>query len=105
MHKLLYIPLVTYLMAFIGVSQIPKLPLFRRGDYSYGIYLYGFPIQQAIAVSFLPYHLSAGIFFILSVAVLLPVAMLSWHCVEKPMLRLRKNFSFTAHKGDAESLI
>jgi len=41
-------PALVYITAFLGVSRLPKLPLFSRGDYSYGIYLYGFPVQQAV---------------------------------------------------------
>ena len=99
--SLLYSPVVVYIMAFIGVSDLPKLPLFSRGDYSYGMYLYGFPIQQAIVASALPHIVPLWIFMPLSMVITIAVAMLSWHYVEKPVLRLRRNFSFTARKGDA----
>jgi peptidoglycan/LPS O-acetylase OafA/YrhL len=40
--------LFTYTIIFLGLTPLPRLPLYSRGDYSYGIYLYGFPLQQAI---------------------------------------------------------
>ena len=66
-------------------------PFLRRlsqaPDYSYGIYIYAFPIQQAlimIAPSLSP-PVHAAIAFVL---VLIP-ASLSWHLIEKPALRLK----------------
>ena len=90
----LAIPLYGYVAVFVGATQMPKLPLFSRGDYSYGIYLYGFPIQQAIVAAtgvLNPF----GLFFMTIVPVTV-LAMCSWHLVEKPTLRLRKGFSMAA---------
>ena len=90
---------VAYLAVYIGLLDIPKLPLYSRGDYSYGIYLYGFPIQQALVCLF-PGKFNVITHFLLSVILVTGVAMFSWHCIEKPVLSLRKKFSFTARKGD-----
>lgn len=56
----------------------------RVGDYSYGFYLYAFPIQQVLvscfpAISFASTLLWASVFT-------MAFAMLSWHLVEKPAL-------------------
>ena len=40
---------LTYATVCIGLLPIPRIPLLQNGDYSYGIYLYGFPIAQALA--------------------------------------------------------
>ena len=98
--RLMYVPFIVYIMAFIGISDIPRLPLFRRGDYSYGIYLYGSPVLQAITATLLPQRLSPFILFLIGYPLIVLVAMASWHWVEKPVLSLRKKFSFTARKGD-----
>lgn len=90
---------IAYLSVYIGLLDIPKLPLYSRGDYSYGIYLYAFPIQQAL-ISLFPGKFNVITHFLLSTALVTGVAMLSWHCIEKPVLSLRKKFSFTARKGD-----
>lgn len=63
----------------------------RLGDYSYGVYIYAFPVQQAIC------HLVPGI----SVAALmaasaiatLACAALSWHLLEKWALALKVRFA------------
>lgn len=59
----------------------------RLGDYSYGLYLWGFPMQQVVA-----HHVpsssplaNAALAFPLA----LFAAMLSWHLVEKPAIGLK----------------
>jgi peptidoglycan/LPS O-acetylase OafA/YrhL len=88
-------PLV-YITVFLGISNIPIPKFFRHGDYSYEIYLYGYPVQQAVFALF-PVK-SIPIQIILSLLVILMFAMLSWHAVEKPILRIRKKFSFIARQ-------
>ncbi|MBZ9774184.1 acyltransferase family protein [Mesorhizobium sp. CO1-1-8] len=97
--KLLLIPIVAYVTVYIGLSPIPRIPIYDRGDYSYGIYLYGYPFQQALVTLF-PKLTSPWLHFGISLALVTGVAMLSWHFIEKPTLGLRKKYSFTARKGD-----
>jgi len=59
----------------------------RFGDYSYGIYLWGFPIQQIVA-HHLP-HIAPLTNAALSLPLAVVVGMLSWHLVEKPALSLK----------------
>lgn len=92
-------PLIVYITVQIGMTKFPKLPIFRHGDYSYGIYLYGYPLQQCLVTLF-PSLTSPWAHFAASVPVVLAAAMTSWHFIEKPILNLRKRFSFTARKGD-----
>lgn len=91
--NLLAAPALIYLTAFLGVSRLPTLPLFHRGDYSYGIYLYGFPIQQVVYELF-PHVRNPVLQLVLAFVAIAAFAAFSWHCVEKPVLRLRKRFSF-----------
>jgi peptidoglycan/LPS O-acetylase OafA/YrhL len=97
--KLLLMPVVIYILVYVGMLRIPPLPVYHRGDYSYGVYLYGYPIQQVI-VTLWPGVTSPLLHFAISLPVVTLLAMFSWHCIEKPILRLRKKFSFTARKGD-----
>jgi peptidoglycan/LPS O-acetylase OafA/YrhL len=62
----------------------------RVGDYSYGLYVYAFPVQQTIA-SRVP-NLSPGELFVLSFLATLILAAASWHALEKPALGLRSRF-------------
>jgi peptidoglycan/LPS O-acetylase OafA/YrhL len=59
----------------------------RFGDISYGIYIYAFPVQQAVVASF-P-GASVMVVIVLSTLVTIPLAMLSWHLVEKRALNLK----------------
>ena len=95
---------LTYIMAYLGVSKLPQLPFFHRGDYSYGIYLYGWPVMQAIR-SLLPASIGghAILLWILAVAPITLFSAFSWHVIEKPILRMRKKFSFVARQRLAEA--
>lgn len=88
LFMILSCPLLTYLLVWLGMQPLPKLPIYSRGDYSYGIYLYGFPIQQVI-VSITGNH-DPLMNFALTIIPVTVMAMLSWHVVEKPTLKLRK---------------
>ena len=65
----------------------------RLPDYSYGIYIYGFPAQQvAVALGADMPLANLGLAF----AITLPAAALSWHLVEKPALQLKPGRRATA---------
>ncbi len=85
------IPVYGYIAVFVGCTEIPKVPLFSKGDYSYGIYLYGFPVQQAIVAA--TGVSNPFLLFLLAIVPITAFAMFSWHVVEKPTLKLRKGFS------------
>ncbi len=67
-------------------ARLPKLD--RIGDYSYGIYLYGFPMQQLVAAWFPA--LGPWTSLVLSLPLSLACAVVSWHGVEKPAQALRR---------------
>jgi peptidoglycan/LPS O-acetylase OafA/YrhL len=91
-------PVAVYICVYLGVSNLPTPALFRRGDYSYGIYLYGAPIQQAIRA--LIDSSSPWLNFAVSMPLIVIFAALSWHLIEKPVLHMRKRFSFVARIRD-----
>jgi peptidoglycan/LPS O-acetylase OafA/YrhL len=77
-----------YLALGYAVLWVGTTPLFHRyvprNDYSLGIYIYGFPVQQGIA-SLWPTmgHLTS---LVVAAPFIAALAWLSWHGVEKPML-------------------
>lgn len=74
--------------AALWFSYGPRLPsLEKYGDYSYGLYLYGFPVQQYIA--YLQPELGPLRSLLLSFPLTLALAIPSWHLVEKPILRFK----------------
>ncbi len=94
-------PPTAYICVFLGVTRLPNLAFFDRGDYSYGIYLYGAPIQQAVRAIFSG-AANPLIDFCFALPLIVLFAMFSWHCIEKPILTLRKRFSFVARVRGVE---
>lgn len=84
-------PMMIYVVGFIGLSPMPAIPFFSRGDYSYGVYLYGFPIQQALAQ--LCPGISWAALLLASGALTTLFAVVSWTFIEKPALRLRRRLT------------
>jgi len=78
-----------YLVVAFGVSRTPFISdVGRFGDFSYGVYIYGFPIQQ---IMILQASRFAESFWGLIAALILTtiVAAVSWHVVEKHALKLK----------------
>ncbi|MCB1476441.1 MAG: acyltransferase [Rhodobiaceae bacterium] len=64
-------------------TRMPRLSF----DYSYGIYLIGFPVQQVVRLWFADNSAIAQLAIALPVAILL--AAISWHFLEKPFMSLK----------------
>jgi peptidoglycan/LPS O-acetylase OafA/YrhL len=101
-QNVLLAPLTVYLTVFLGATNLPKLLFFDRGDYSYGIYLYGAPIQQAVRAAF-PKLNAPWENFLVSMPLIVVFAAFSWHIVEEPILKMRKKFSFIARQRGLET--
>ena len=85
-------PVLVFLAEAYGVVWLALGPLARGlfdppADLSYGIYLYGWPIQQTLHA--LWPELSGPALLAPALAVTLPVAALSWYGVERPALALK----------------
>ena len=80
---------LTYFIVSLGMIRWFHIPLIKRGDYSYGIYLYGFPLTQALAATLPSLREHSVAFRLTAFALTLAFAVLSWHFFEKPALRLK----------------
>jgi peptidoglycan/LPS O-acetylase OafA/YrhL len=79
-----------YLLFYVGSAPIPALQKFNQfPDISYGLYLYGWPVQKLL-FWYWP-AMSPWAIFPLSLAASAALGFVSWHAVEKPCLKL-KNF-------------
>ena len=76
---------VAYATAYIGAFNPKKVALIKSGDYSYGIFLYGYPIQQAL-VALTPLARDWRSNIVLALPATFLFAALSWHLVEKRVL-------------------
>ena len=77
-------PFVAYFTVYLGLLNAPKVPLIMKNDYSYGLYLVGYPLQQLQAYLF-PDHREWYLNVGFSVGLGLFFAMASWHFLEKPL--------------------
>ena len=70
---------------WVGSTGLAGLAHVRRHDYSFGVYIYHWPLLLLLRAALPP--LDALPLLGVTLAVLLPVAALSWHGVEQPVLR------------------
>ena len=88
---------VAYMTLFFGLLPIPKSKLLASGDYSYGIYLYGFPLTQSL-IALRPQWFTGSLPHFLALlgtaaALTIAFAACSWHLVEKRALALKHHLS------------
>jgi len=83
--------LITLPVALIWLCRHAPFRLSLRQDYSYGIYVFAWPLQQAVV-----WHLmvpdalpNPWAVFLITLTPLLLLAALSWHGLEQPFLRLK----------------
>jgi peptidoglycan/LPS O-acetylase OafA/YrhL len=84
----LYPLLAAYPLLWLGSSSAPQLgSLDRIGDLSYGVYVFGWPVQQLVYMAIGPGN--GFFFFLLCLPPILFFAWLSWTLVERPALNMR----------------
>lgn len=81
----LTIAYILFYVAYVPSGIIRKY--IQVGDYSYGIYIYAFPVQQSIA-ALIP-EVSVSSMLVISVSVTFLLAALSWHFLEQRALSLK----------------
>ncbi len=95
-----YYPLLFAAALLYGVLWLAYVPggAIRRfndwGDYSYGLYIYAFPVQQALVAlwpEIQPWTMGVAAFLITFL-----FAFVSWHLVEKQALRLKRSSNSAA---------
>lgn len=84
-YQLLFPIAIAYVSLLVGFADIPLLRKYNAvGDYSYGIYIYAFPVQQAtvcILGAITPWLLISIAF-----PITLILAIFSWAFIERPAL-------------------
>lgn len=85
LHTFTAIPL-TYLLLHVGATW--RTSIAAKEDVSFGLYIYGYPVQQVLGMVGLGLA-PVWVFAIISLALTYPLALASWRLVEKPAMRLR----------------
>lgn len=87
LFRAVFVIALAYGSFWFGCLQWPPLAAYRRfGDYSYGVYIYAFPVQQTVAAQGITDPL---LNMVLAFPVTLACAVLSWRLVESPALRFK----------------
>lgn len=77
-----------YLLLYLAYIPAGRLRMYNRvGDYSYGVYIYAFPIQQAL-LSLAP-QMPVVILTVFATAFTMIFSISSWHVIEEPAMRAR----------------
>ena len=85
----LLLVIITVITLFVCVLLAMAILRYNRlSDYSYGTYLFGFPVQQSVIAALGP--MSAAQNLAISVPITLMLAFLSCHLVEKPVSMLKR---------------
>jgi peptidoglycan/LPS O-acetylase OafA/YrhL len=80
----------TYLVLWAASARPLRLPAWvARSDYSYGAYLFGWPVQQMLIRDLAVY--SPPLLLALSLPLTLAAAALSWHGLERRVLALKQS--------------
>jgi peptidoglycan/LPS O-acetylase OafA/YrhL len=88
--------LLPFAALVVATSSTPVLRRFGRfGDLSFGIYIYGFPVQQTVLWALPEWSFAKSLMLVTATTIIL--AWLSWHLVEKQALRLKPQKETGAH--------
>jgi len=88
----LFILAWSYGVFYLGFLRYEPLLAYNRfGDYSYGMYIYGFPVEQVVAAVYR--GCTPAVMMTLSMPLTLLLAIVSWHCIEGRALAQRSTVS------------
>jgi len=87
----IYYIALPYLVFYVAYVPSGRVRTFNKaGDYSYGIYIYAFPVQQSV-VTLMP-EISVSNMIPVAFIITLCLAFLSWHVIEKSFLTMKYQY-------------
>ncbi|MGC7992837.1 acyltransferase family protein [Salmonella enterica] len=97
MYISFYLSFSIFVVFVSGTELIKRIKI--KKDISYGVYLWGFPVQQSI--SYMLNDISTIYHIILSIAITIPIAYFSFVFIESPTIALSKNIIRRQNEGKA----
>lgn len=98
---LMSVYLVSLPTVVLWLGRVVKISLPRFPDLSYGVYLFGWPIQQSVIYYFLVVKgqgITPPLLLLLSSVISLIVAAISWYALEKHALKTKNWYWYAAEK-------
>ncbi|MCF6244081.1 MAG: acyltransferase [Sulfurovum sp.] len=86
----LTLPYLIFFLAYVPKGVIRQFN--KVGDYSYGMYIYAFPVQQSL-IHLYP-NISIIEMILYAFVITLILAILSWNFIEKKFLKMKNNYIF-----------
>ncbi len=94
---IVYLLVITYVLLFTAYIPAGFIRQYNRlGDYSYGIYIYAFPVQQSI-VALVP-RISVTEMMLISFIATTSLSILSWHLLERRALEFKTYYIHHSHR-------
>lgn len=94
-YNLVYVVWFSYLVLYLSFHPTIKLPdLGKHGDFSYGLYLWAFPLTQVAILIFGPEN--PWFLVVVTFIATMTLAVASWYCVEQPALGLKGRLAGSA---------
>jgi peptidoglycan/LPS O-acetylase OafA/YrhL len=88
-YRIIAAPALTYLIFWIA-ARLRHPRWNRTTDLSFGLFLFGFPVQQTLLVLGWPW-LHPAAFFVVSWLATVPFALVSWFAIERPAMRWKRH--------------
>lgn len=79
---------MAYVTVYLGVLNPKRVGIIKGADYSYGIFLYGYVVQQSV-MAVVPWAREWYWNFLICLPASVIMAALSWHIIEKPAMKLK----------------
>ena len=78
-----------YLLMYLGIT-LPLQAVGARNDFSYGMYIYAYPVQLLLVIALGPRAVPVLVYVLLSVLLAAPLAIGSWFLVERNAMSLKR---------------
>lgn len=90
--------------ALLHVGATWRTSIGAGDDHSYGLYVYGWPVQQVLGMLGLGALVPAPVFGVVAFVCTLPLAIASWRLIERPALRARRVRTSDLERADLTGL-